>query len=69
MARKRPNLDFSDLRNDYDELKREIIDVLKWPDVKAEFKRFEQENTSQHKHHAGVIVDPSKKGGDLGGRD
>jgi len=69
MARRNPVLEFPDLRSNYDELKREIICVLNWPDAKSEFAKFEHDSMSQRKIHAGVKIDPSQQGRDLGGKE
>jgi len=68
-ARRNPGLEFPDLRSNYDELKHEIMCVLKWPDAKSEFAKFEQGSMSQRKIHAGVTIDPSQHGRDFGGKE
>jgi len=68
-ARRNPGLEFPDLRSNYDELKHEIMCVLKWPDAKSEFAKFEQDSMSQRKIHAGVTIDPSQHGRDFGGKE
>ena len=68
-ARRNPGLEFPDLRSNYDELKHEIMCVLKWPDAKSEFAKFEQGSMSQRKIHAGVTIDPSQHGRNFGGKE
>ena len=60
MARRRPDLINPELRDDYEGLKREIMQVLKWPDAISEFEKFEHASNDQRKIHAGFTAVPPR---------